>query len=63
MWQHGTDIELPADYKKRYRVAEVVEARVEEGEGEPAEDVERDGRVSFWSRIFGRGKRAGDSPS
>jgi hypothetical protein len=62
MWQHGTDIESPADYKKRYRVAEV-EVRAEEGEGEPAEDVERDERVSFWSRIFGRRKRAGDSPS
>jgi endonuclease YncB( thermonuclease family) len=61
MWQHGTDIELPSDYKKRYRVAEV-EAKTEE-EGELAEDVERDERVSFWSRIFGRRKRAGDSPS
>lgn len=61
MWQHGTDIELPSDYKKRYRVAQV-EARAEE-EGEPAEDVERDERVSFWSRIFGRRKRAGDSTS
>jgi hypothetical protein len=54
MWQHGTDIELPADYKKRYRVAEVeVKAEEGEGEGEPAENVER---VSFWSRIFGRRK-------
>jgi hypothetical protein len=62
MWQHGTDIESPTDYKKRYRVAEV-QARAEEVEGEPAEDLERDGRVGFWSRIFGRRKRAGDSPS
>jgi len=61
MWQHGTDIELPSEYKKRYRVAEV-EAKAEE-EGEPAEGVEHDERVSFWSRIFGRRKRAGDSPS
>ena len=57
MWQHGTDIESPAEYKKRYRVAEV-EARVEEeGEEEPVEEV------SFWSRIFGRRKRAGESTS
>jgi endonuclease YncB( thermonuclease family) len=61
MWQHGTDIESPSDYKKRYRVGEV-EARAEE-EGEPVEDVGRDERVSFWSRIFGRRKRAGDSTS
>lgn len=60
IWQNGTNIELPADYKKRYRAAEV-EAKVE-GEGE-GEDVERDERVSFWSRIFGRRKRARDSPS
>jgi len=58
MWKHGTNIESPADYKKRYRVPEV-EAKVEE-EGEGVE-VERDERVSFWSRIFGRRKR--DSPS
>ena len=64
IWQYGTDIELPTDYKKRYRVAEA-EAKVEdegEGEGEVA-DVERRERVSFWSRIFGRKKRVGDSSS
>ena len=55
MWQHGTDIESPAEYKKRYRVGEV-EAKVE-GEEEPVEEV------SFWSRIFGRRKRAGESTS
>jgi hypothetical protein len=61
MWEHGTDIESPADYKKRYRVGEVVDAKVEEegeAEGEPADE-----RVGFWSRIFGRRKRAGDGPS
>lgn len=60
MWEYGTDLESPSDYKKRYRVAEV-ETKAEEGD--PAEDVESDERVSFWSRIFGRRKRAGDSPS
>lgn len=51
MWRHGTDVESPADYKKRYRVAEVAEAKVEEGEGEgePADE-----RAGFWRRIFGR---------
>ncbi|KAF8496188.1 nuclease [Russula emetica] len=63
MWQYGTNIESPTDYKKRYRVAEVGTKAEEEGEGEPTEDVERDKRVSFWGRIFGRRKRAGDSPS
>lgn len=55
MWQYGTNIESPADYKKRYRVGGV-EAKVEEDseEGEEREDVEHEGRVSFWSRIFGR---------
>jgi len=63
MWQYGTDIELPTDYKKRYRVTGVEAKAEEEGQGESAEDVERDERVSFWGRIFGRRKRAGDSPS
>jgi len=29
MWQYGTDIELPADYKKRHNVVEV-QAKVED---------------------------------
>ena len=60
MWRHGTNIESPADYKKRYRAAEVAE----EEEGEPVEDdVEREKPVNFWSWIFGRRKRAGDNQS
>lgn len=62
MWQHGTDIESPAEYKKRYRVAAPVEAKAEEEE-EAEEDVKRHERVSFWRWIFGRRKRARDSPS
>ena len=59
MWKNGTDIELPSDYKKRYRVVDAG-AKVEEEEGgeEPAAE-----EVGFWSRIFGRRKRAGDNPS
>ena len=53
MWQHGTDIELPADYKKRHRVAEV-EAKVEDDVEEEREDREP---VGFLRRIFGRRKR------
>jgi len=58
MWQYGTDVvELPADYKKRYRVAEVEDKVEEVGK----EDVGREEeRVGFWSRIFGRRKRAED---
>ena len=66
VWQHGTDIELPAEYKKRFRVAAPVEARAEEEEETEEnvpEDVERHERVGFWRRVFGRRKRAGDSPS
>jgi hypothetical protein len=64
MWQNGTDIELPADYKKRHRMVEakvedvVVEAWVEE-----PEDLEPEEKVSFLSRFFGRRKRGGDNPS
>ena len=66
VWQHGTDIETPAEYKKRFRVAAPVEARAEEEEETEEnvpEDVERHERVGFWRRVFGRRKRAGDSPS
>jgi len=56
MWQKGTNIELPADYKKRHRT---VEAKVEEVVEEP-EDLEPE---SFLSRIFGRRKRGGDNRS
>ena len=50
MWQNGTDIELPTDYKKRLRprvvaVAGTVEDDVKE---EPAR-----GRVGFLRRIPG----------
>ena len=55
MWQHGTDIELPADYKKRHRVVEV-EAKVEDEVVEP-EDREPEKPVGFLRRIFGRRKR------
>ena len=55
MWQHGTDIELPADYKKRHRVAEV-EAKVEDEVVEEP-DREPEESVGFLRRIFGRRKR------
>jgi uncharacterized protein (DUF2461 family) len=57
MWKNGTNIELPADYKKRHRV---VEAKVEE---DVVEDPELEEKVSFLSRIFGRRKRSGKKPS
>jgi hypothetical protein len=59
MWQNGTDIELPADYKKRHRVVEV-EAKVEDGVVEEPEDVEPEKQVGFLRRIFGQRKRTGD---
>ncbi|KAH9990103.1 hypothetical protein BJV77DRAFT_1151171 [Russula vinacea] len=58
MWKNGTDIELPSDYKKRYRVVDAGAKVEEEGGEEPAAE-----EVGFWSRIFGRRKRAGDNPS
>jgi hypothetical protein len=60
MWKHGTNIELPADYKKRHRV---VEAKVEEEPVEEPEDLEPEEKVSFLRRIFGRRKRSGKNPS
>jgi hypothetical protein len=54
MWRNGTDIELPADYKKRHRLVEV-EAKVgDDVEEEPGEDLERIKQVGFLRRIFGR---------
>ena len=52
MWQRGTDIELPADYKKRHIVVGA-EAKVEDDVEEPAEDLEREKQVDFLRRIFG----------
>ena len=61
MWRNGTDIELPADYKKRHRAVDV-ETKVEDDVEEPAEDVERE-KQGFLRRIFGRIKRRRDNSS
>lgn len=59
IWHGGTDIETPAEYKKRIRIGErKVEDDVEPEDQEP--EVEK---VGFWSRIFGRRKRDGDKTS
>jgi hypothetical protein len=62
MWRNGTDIELPADYKKRHRVVEV-EAKVEDDVEEAGEDLEREKQVGFLRTIFGRMKRRRDNSS
>ena len=62
MWKNGTDIELPSDYKKRYRMVEAG-AKVGEEPAADSEDLEPKEQVGFWSRIFGRRNRAGDNPS
>jgi hypothetical protein len=58
MWQNGMDIELPSDYKKRHRMAEVQAKVEEEVEEEPVtEDLDPKEQVGFWRWIFGRRKR------
>jgi hypothetical protein len=53
IWQGGTDIELPAEYKKRYRTVE--QARIGEAELETFEPDS--GPKGFLSRIFRRSER------
>jgi hypothetical protein len=57
MWQNGTDIELPTDYKKRHRVVEVGAKVEDDVEEEPAENLEREEQVGFLRTIFGPFKR------
>ncbi len=52
MWQAGTDIETPAEYKKRYRTAQAEKPEMEE---DPEPEPEPKGK-SIFDRIFRRGK-------
>jgi hypothetical protein len=53
MWYAGTDIETPAEYKKRHRAAQEEEEEAELEIFEPESEPERKGILD---RIFRRGK-------
>ena len=59
IWHGGTNIETPAEYKKRIRSGErKVEEDVEPEDQEPEAE-----KVGFWGRIFGRRKGDEDKTS
>ncbi|KAH9017390.1 nuclease [Lactarius pseudohatsudake] len=61
MWHAGTDIETPAEYKKRYR-AEQAAMHEEEPETEPEEFEPEPEPKGILDRIFRRGKSGGVNP-
>lgn len=56
IWHAGTNIETPAEYKKRHREM----TREDESESELVSEPEPE-RAGFFASIFRRGKRGGGS--
>lgn len=64
IWRFGTNIETPAEYKKRIRMGErAIEEDVEPEDQEPEPEVEKVGFLSRILRILGRRKSDGDKAS